>query len=296
MLPALPEATLLPLAYTVADCALGTASGLLPGLHANNFALLLAATAPAIDAPPLALGCAMLAAGMVHTFLDVVPALALGVPDAAMAASALPGHRLVIEGRGREALRLSALGSGAAVALAVPAAVPLTAAMEVAYPTLRAWLPLVLLGVVLALLLTEPTRVARAGGLLSATLATALGAVALDAVPGGPLPSGGVLAPLFAGLFGAPVLVDALHGEGVPPQADARIALARRSTGAAALAGTGAGAAVGYLPGVSAGVASTLALPATAGEDPAREYLVATSGANTATAVFVLLATLRSNT
>ncbi|ESP89439.1 tripartite tricarboxylate transporter permease, partial [Candidatus Halobonum tyrrellensis] len=54
--------------------------------------------------------------------------------------------------------------------------------------------------------------------------------------------------------------------------------------------GTGAGAAVGYLPGVSAGVASTLALAATRGTDPDREYVVATSGANSATAVFALFA------
>lgn len=290
MVPALPEATLLPLSYALAGCALGTASGLLPGLHANNFALLLAAAAPALDAPPLALGCAMLAAGLVHTFLDAVPALALGVPDAAMAASALPGHRLVIEGRGREALRLSVAGSGLAVVLAVPVAVPLTAAMEVAYPTLRRWFPLVVLVVALALLWTEPTWRARAASVVSLGLATVLGSVALDAVPTGPLPAGGILAPLFAGLFGAPILVDALDGGGVPPQADARIALNRRATGAAALAGTGAGAAVGYLPGVSAGVASTLALPVLDGDDPAREYIVATSGANTATAVFALFA------
>ncbi|ESS06042.1 MAG: putative membrane protein, partial [uncultured archaeon A07HB70] len=100
-------------AYAVVGVCLGTASGLTPGVHANAFALLLAAGAGALPGPALAVGAAMLAAGVVHTFLDVVPALALGVPDPSMAASALPGHRLVLAGRGREALRLSALGSAA---------------------------------------------------------------------------------------------------------------------------------------------------------------------------------------
>jgi len=118
--------------------ALGTASGLVPGLHANNFALLLAATAASIPADPLFVGVAMLTAGVVHTFLDIVPMLTLGVPDAAMAISALPGHRLVLEGRGREALRLSAVGSGLAVAVALPLAVPITWAMTHAYPFIRA--------------------------------------------------------------------------------------------------------------------------------------------------------------
>ncbi|ESP87174.1 tripartite tricarboxylate transporter permease, partial [Candidatus Halobonum tyrrellensis] len=202
------NATLVPLslAFALAGCALGCASGLLPGLHANNFALVLAAAAPALDAPPLPLGCAMLAAGVVHTFLDTVPALVLGVPDAGMAAGALPGHRLVVAGRGREALRLSAFGSGVAVAVALPLAVPVTLAVERGYPTLDRWLPVVLSGVALLLVATEPTWRGRVGGAVAFGLATALGAAALDATPAAPLGVGGVLTPIFAGLFGVPVL------------------------------------------------------------------------------------------
>ena len=94
--------TLLAFAFVAGGIALGTASGLLPGLHANNMAFLLAGVAPSVPGPPLYVAMAMLSAGVVHTFLDVVPSLALGVPDASMAAVALPGHRLVLEGRGRE--------------------------------------------------------------------------------------------------------------------------------------------------------------------------------------------------
>jgi len=78
-----PETTVVTLGFILGGVALGTASGLVPGLHANNFALLLAGFAPAIPAHPLYVGAAMLAAGVTHTFLDIVPALALGVPDPA---------------------------------------------------------------------------------------------------------------------------------------------------------------------------------------------------------------------
>jgi putative membrane protein len=277
------------LACALGGVCLGTLSGLTPGLHANNFALALAAAAPAVSLPPTALGVAMVAAGVAHTFLDVVPSLALGVPDAAMAASALPGHRLVLAGRGREALRLSALGSGLAVVAAVPVAVPLTAAMGAVYPTLSAWLPAVLALVVAALLASERSRRGAAAGVVALALSTGLGALTLDLPVGGAASVGGVLTPLFAGLFGAPVLLDALDGDGVPEQGDATISSSPRSVGAAAAAGTGAGALVGYLPGVSAGVAGTLALPAVPG-DAARGYVVATSGANTAVAAFALFA------
>ncbi|MEZ3116322.1 tripartite tricarboxylate transporter permease [Halobaculum sp. MBLA0147] len=277
-------------AATLCGCALGLCSGLLPGLHANNLAVLLLAAAPRLGLAPLPLGCAMLAAGVVHTFLDVVPSLALGVPDAAMAASALPGHELVLGGRGREALRLSAVGSGAALLVAVPVAVPLTAVAADLYPRLRPHLPLVLGAVVVLAIATETTWRRRAAGAAAFCLAAGLGAATPETTPTAPVAAGGTLTPLFAGLFGAPVLLDALDGGGVPPQADARLALSPRSLGVAAAAGTGAGAAVGYLPGVSAGVASVVALPFTRGESPAREYVVATSGANTATAAFALFA------
>ncbi|MEZ3142771.1 tripartite tricarboxylate transporter permease [Halobaculum sp. MBLA0143] len=277
-------------AATVAGCGLGLCSGLVPGLHANNLAVLLLAAAPRLGAPPLVLGCAMLSAGVVHTFLDVVPSLVLGVPDAAMAASALPGHELVLGGRGREALRLSAVGSGLALATAVPVALPLTAVAVDLYPRLRPHLPLLLAGVAVVGVATEPTWRRRGVAAVSFLLAALLGAATPERTPTALVAVGGTLTPLFAGLFGVPVLVDALDGGGVPPQADARLALAPRAVGVAAGAGTGAGAAVGYLPGVSAGVAATLALPFTTGRDPAREYIVATSGANTATAVFALFA------
>ena len=278
------------LAFLLGGAALGTASGLVPGLHANNFALLLAGIAPSIPADPLLVGIAMLGAGVVHSFLDIVPALALGVPDAATAIAALPGHRLVIAGRGREALRLSAVGSGLAVALAVPLAVPITWVMVRGYPTVRAHLPWLLAGVVVFLVVTESSRRAAVGGLLAFLMSAVLGLLTLDVDPSAPLDAGGMLAPLFTGLFGAPVLVDALGGDGVPPQSDARITMGKRDLGVTAGAGSLSGAIVGYIPGVSAAIAAIAALPAVPRREADRGFVVATSGANTANTVFALFA------
>ncbi|PSQ19282.1 hypothetical protein BRD00_03355 [Halobacteriales archaeon QS_8_69_26] len=284
-----PETALVAAAFVLGGAALGTCSGLVPGLHANNMAFLLAAVAADVPGPPAMVAAAMIAAGVVHTFLDAVPALALGVPDASMAATALPGHRLVIEGRGREAIRLSALGSGLAVAIAVPLAVPVTRVMTAAYPLVRAYLPVVLGAVVLGLVAAEPTWRARAGGLACTAGAGALGAATLDLSPAAPLAAGGVLTPLFAGLFGAPFMLDAMGGDGVPEQAGAGIATTRRAVVATALAGTVGGAVVGYLPGVSAAVAAVAVLALVPGTGD-RGYVVATSGVNTANTVFALFA------
>ncbi|WP_142858855.1 tripartite tricarboxylate transporter permease [Salinigranum halophilum] len=276
------------LAYTLGGVALGTVSGLVPGIHANAFALLLAATAPTLSGPSAGVAVAVLAAGVTHTFLDVVPALALGVPDAAMAAGSLPGHRLVLGGRGREALRLSALGSGGALLCALPVAVPLTALVRRHESLLSTSLPFLLVGVFVLLVLAErrPWRMVAAAFLV--LLSGALGLATLDRPFDGFVAVGGVLTPLFGGLFGVPVLVDAARGSGVPTQDGVELATRPSAVGRAAVAGVAGGGLVGYLPGVSAGVAATLALPFAGREDPDRTYVVATSGANTATAVFAL--------
>ncbi|PSQ03978.1 hypothetical protein BRC92_05675 [Halobacteriales archaeon QS_4_69_31] len=284
-----PSRSLMFCAFVGGGVALGTVSGLTPGVHANTFALLLAGVAPAVPGPLSFVGAAMLAAGTVHTFLDVVPALALGVPDPAMAASALPGHRLVLEGRGREAVRLSALGSACAVVFAVPLAVPMTRVMTGVYPALRAHLGVVLAGVAGLLVLTERTPTAKVGAALALGVSGALGAVALDLPTAGLVDAGNMLAPLFAGLFGAPVLLDALSGEGVPEQADPTVTTPRPAVALFALVGTLAGAVVGYLPGVSSAVAATAALLAVPNAG-ARGWIVTTSGVNTANSVFALFA------
>jgi putative membrane protein len=274
----------------LAGSTLGIVSGLIPGLHANNFAFLLAAVAVGVPAPPLAVGTAMLAAGVVHSFVNAIPMLALGVPDAEMAPTALPGHRLVMNGRGREAVRLSALGSGLAVALAVPLAIPVTVGMQALYPAVHEHYRLLLIGVLAGLLLAERTRRSRLGGACTLVLSGLLGWVSLDLDPAAPLDAGGMLAPLFAGLFGAPILLDALGSGGLPEQGDATLCQPRWRVASTALAGALAGALVGYLPGISAAIAAVAVLVVLPGDLTDRGYVVATSGVDTANAIFALFA------
>ncbi|WP_207589185.1 tripartite tricarboxylate transporter permease [Halomontanus rarus] len=285
-----PSLTAQVLAWILTGAALGSISGLVPGLHANNFALVLAGVAPSVPAPPLFVGIAMLAAGVVHTFLNAVPAMALGVPDAEMAITALPGHRLVLEGRGYEAIRLSALGSVLAVLIAVPLAIPVTRCVTAVYPAVRSNLPIVLVLVVVGLLASEYGWRARFGGLLSFSLAATLGLLTLDLSPDAPLEAGGMLAPLFAGLFGAPVLIDAIRGGGVPPQRDRDVTMPRGLLALAAGAGAIAGAIVGYIPGISAAIAAVAVLLVIPSGTNDRSYIVATSGVDTANTIFALFA------
>ncbi|SEV90343.1 tripartite tricarboxylate transporter permease [Halobacterium jilantaiense] len=284
-----PAGTVAALAAVSAGIALGTCSGLVPGLHVNTLALLLAAAAPLAPGPPHLVGAALLAAGVTHSFLDVVPMLALGVPDAAMAVSTLPGHRLVLGGRGREALRVSALGSAAAVAVAFVLGAPVTWLAVRAAPAVYDHLPLVVAVLLGTLVLREDSWRARAGAVLAVVASGLLGVVALPMQPDGVVPTGDVLSPLFAGLFGAPVLLAAFRGAGVPAQADSAVAVPPGAVVRPGVAGSLAGAAVAYVPGVSGAIAAIFALDFTSAEGD-RAFVAALSGVNTANTIFALFA------
>jgi putative membrane protein len=289
-----------PLAVVGCAClgvGLGTVTGLVPGLHVNSVAFVLVGVAPGVGGPDAGVAAAILAAGVVHTFLSIVPGLVLGVPDAATAPGVLPGHRLVLAGRGREAIRLSAVGSGVALVAAVAVALPLSRAVAAGREWLLAGLPVLLAAIAGLLILAEPTRRARLGGAVCLAVATGFGLLVLDLPASGPLSPAGsasVLAPVFGGLFGAPILLDALDARGaIPAQHGTDLGLSPPAVLRAALSGVGGGTLVGYLPGVSAGVAAVLALGGAGGSGPAgqgsdRAYVVATSAADTATAVFAV--------
>jgi putative membrane protein len=162
--------------------------------------------------------------------------------------------------------------------------------MKRAYPVISSHLPLVLAAVVLGLLATESSNRGRLVGSILFTASTALGVATLDLSLSAPLGQGSALTPLFAGLFGAPVLIDALGGGGVPPQGSPAVTSSPWTVVLTALAGACAGAAVGYLPGVSSAIAAVLALTVLPSAGGDRGYVVATSGVNTANSVFALWA------
>lgn len=285
-----PGSGLAAASFIAGGILLGTISGLTPGLHVNALAMLLALAAPAIPGPPHHVGAALLAAAVTHSFLDVVPSLTLGVPDAAMAATVLPGHRLVLGGRGHEALRLSVLGSSGAVCLALVLGWPVTILMTRLYPVVSEHLPVVLALVMIVLLVGERTWLARLGAVGGLLASGALGLVILDSNPVGVLPVSEVLLPAFAGLFGVPILLAAARGAGVPEQDDATIVTHPRAVARSVLAGGTAGGIVGYVPGVSAAIAAVLALATLPGRSSDRGFLVAVSGVNTSNAIFALFA------
>jgi len=102
----------------IAGFSLGIITGIIPGIHVNNTAALLLAMMPLLqnyNIPPIYIVIVILSNAITHTFIDIIPAVLVAVPEPDTALAVLPGHSMTIEGRGLEAIRLSALGSAGGV-------------------------------------------------------------------------------------------------------------------------------------------------------------------------------------
>ncbi len=285
---------------------LGILSGLTPGLHLNNFAAMLLALSPqlmAMGLTPYQMASIILAASISQTFFDAVPAIFLGAPDSDTALTVLPGQRLMLEGRGIEAVRLSALGSAGSIVVALFLVLPLSWIFSSYYDYLMKYVGVLLLGIALMLIKTENGPWIEGQGslvhwkykalavllfLTSGTLGIfAFNRESLLVSPLGLEPQ--VLLPLLSGIFGASSLLISLSTDAeIPEQEETEIEIPIRSLAAAVFSGSLGGSVVAWIPGVSpsvAALATRLGTPSSA-----EEFLVSIAGVNTANAVFSLVA------
>jgi len=167
---------LLLLVFTFLGIMLGTLTGLIPGLHVNNVALIMIAASPAIFASllfltdhgveysfiPILVAAVILATSITHTFLDFIPSTFLGAPEGETALAVLPAHAMVLEGKGYQAVYLSALGSLGAMVFAFIMIVPFRFIIGPpinGYDYLKEVMVFVLIGIVVLLIFTETKKV-----------------------------------------------------------------------------------------------------------------------------------------
>ena len=102
---------------------IGSLTGLIPGFHVNNVALILLGISPALLAIGIPLSAAagiIVATGVVHTFLGYIPSALIGAPGADTALALLPGHRMLLSGNAPKGVAYSARGSQLGLFLSLP--------------------------------------------------------------------------------------------------------------------------------------------------------------------------------
>ena len=97
---------ILVIVFAILGTGLGVLTGLVPGLHVNNIAVIMLSLAPALlvglmflqeyGIPelfiPVLLAVVIVAMSIAHTFLDFIPSTFLGTPEGETALSVLPAR------------------------------------------------------------------------------------------------------------------------------------------------------------------------------------------------------------
>lgn len=217
---------------TLAGSGIGLLSGLAPGIHVNTLSAVLLVVYPSLEgavsgAVPAedaatAVCCCVMSASVVHSFCDFVPSVFIGAPDDE-ALSLLPGHRLLLQGRGMAAVRAAAVGSVVGASVAIILSVPFQFLLSGGgTEVLDRFTPVVLAVAVFTILFGELRRGSLAWGASAFVLSGLLGCVCMDMeIPSdGVLGEGSLLFPLLTGLFGFPVLLESSSSGRIPPQRD----------------------------------------------------------------------------
>jgi len=275
---------------TLAGVGLGVISGLFPGIHSNTLAATLLGLQTFLI--PIggaeALAATMFAALITHTFLDSIPSTFLGIPNPDTALSVLPSHMLCLEGKGEEAVRIAALGSAYAAALAIPLSIFLFLILPPLQPFFDWWIGIILIAVIGYLIIGCNSP---AWAMIVFGISGILGIFTFrySFLGWHTLGMSGILMPLLTGLFGVSVLLFSAGGP-VPEQNFYGIRMTCGEIRKGTITGTVAGLVVGWLPGLSNATANAVLCAGVRYQRERRQYIFATNAANTSNAITGLAA------
>ena len=233
----------------------------------------------------------------------------MGAPDEDMALSVLPAHSLLLEGKGYEAVALSAMGSYGAILFCFLLIFPIRFIIGeplLFYKTLREIMLFVLIAISILMIGTEKAKIDEFGkkgitpaimGMLFATfvffLSGIFGIVIFEVPVDSPIGlSSPVLFPALAGLFGTPTLLTSLMTKPViPKQSITEPVLdekTKKSSTLSVMTGSLGGILVSIIPGITSATGTILAMNAR-GESSKRQTIITLSAVNTACAFFVVV-------
>ena len=82
----------------------GVITGLIPGIHVNTVGAFIFSMSPFLlhSYSPEVLAVFLLSMSISHALLEFIPSMFLGVPEEGTVLSVMPGHYLILQGRGKK--------------------------------------------------------------------------------------------------------------------------------------------------------------------------------------------------
>ncbi len=239
------------LALTIGILA-GTITGLLPGIHINLIGAMLISLSPFLlqTTSPITLVIFIVAMSITHTFIDFIPSIFLGAPEEGTALSVLPGHELLKQGKGYEAITLTAYGSLSAIFIILLISPFFIIILPKIETTIRLLIPFLLIAASTFLILKENKKLQ---ALITFTLAGFLGIAVLNSNINQPF------LPLLSGLFGTSSLIISIKNRTkIPEQKISKIKPKLKSLIKPVLASTFSAPLCSFLPGIGSGQAAVI--------------------------------------
>ncbi|MFH1391361.1 MAG: tripartite tricarboxylate transporter permease [Candidatus Diapherotrites archaeon] len=251
----------------------GTITGLIPGLHANTIALI------TIYSPlekNLGFALFVISMSITHSFVDAIPTILLGAPSEESFLSILPGHRMLLQGKGFEAIQLTIFGGLFASIISLilmPFFFSFTNNYNEILPLI---IPAILFGTLLLLFLSEKKK---PNALIVIFISATLGIIALNSGIKNPI------LVLVIGFFAIPSLLQSIFSDTKIPEQ--KKSFGQGSSKTALLAGFVAGL-ISIFPGVGPSQAAFVSKKIFKNIGK-RGYLTIIGGINTANLLFSLL-------
>lgn len=290
-----PEIILLAVIAGTIGAAIGTFTGLVPGIHVNTAATILLGAYPFMESlisgyvdpvwAPVLISCCIMSTSAVHSFVDFVPSVFIGVPDPDDTLSVLPGHRLMMEGRGMVAVRAAAIGSVIGSVSALALSIPLQwVLLQGAIDYIDYFTTGIICLTIAIIIYNSSNRVATVALFIVSGIFGYI--VQADVIPiYGIIDGGTMLFPLLTGLFGIPPLLERAASARYRKQRDDGRDPVGPTPG---FMGVIAGLIAGWFPGVTATAGATLMSAFVKERDPAR-FISMTASIGTVTSVFSIL-------
>ena len=269
------------MAFILLGIIIGTLTGMIPGLHPNTVFVFTLSLLPLLSGFPIQCVIVFVVSlAITNTFTDFLPSIIFGAPDASTALSVLPAHRMLLKGRGYEALMLTVVG-GLLVSVVTVITLPVMFhTIPIIYSIIHNYIHIILIIVVMWMIFTEK-GVNRLLAIFIFLLSGILGFITLNT-----LSSENVLFPALSGLFGLSIMFTSVMGRTkIPPQEITNDVKCNFFKGT--VASWFSGLLVGLLPGVGssqAGIISSQLL-----KNKTKEFLMTLGGINTANMFFTIL-------
>src|SRR3989344_613317 len=233
----------------------GTITGLIPGIHINLVATLVLTSSLFLlkFTTPIILAIFIISMAVLHTFTNILPSIYLGAPEAGTALSVLPGHRLLLEGKGYEAVTLTVIGSLLGLLSIIIITPLLLLTTKFLYSSIKNYIAIILIIVSIFLIIRDPHS--KLWALISFTLAGVLGLAVFNLNLEQPL------LPLLSGLFGTSNLILSFKDNTkIPPQIiTSNSNVTKKEVSKSIGSGLFASLICGFLPGIGAAEAAIVA-------------------------------------